>query len=118
MKASFSSVSAELWSLAEGLLKRIGLGGKFTLFPLPGGRNNRVFRLECAEGEFLFKPYFHSPEDSRDRLKHETLFLEYLFASGSTYAARLYVADPENHVALMEFIGKSRKDYPFEEPLQ
>lgn len=95
--------SSRLQELARRLLKHAGFSGEdFVLHPLPGGRNNRVFRLEGTDGEFLLKQYFHSPEDPRDRLGHEYRLLEYL--SGSPYAARPYASDPENYVALMEFI--------------
>ncbi len=101
-------MTSSLESLAQNLLDRVGFNKPFTLLLLPGGRNNRVFRLESTGKTFLFKQYFYSPDDPRDRLKHEYHLLEYLCASGSTYVARPYAADPANHVALMEFIEGTR----------
>jgi hypothetical protein len=99
------NISTGLESAAKRLLRNVGIEGSFTLAAIPGGRNNRVFRLETENNTFLFKAYFHSPHDLRDRLRHEYLFLEYLQAEGSRYAARPIAADFENRVALLEFIG-------------
>lgn len=101
-------LSPRLNELAAALLKSIGHAGDFTPSPIPGGRNNLVFRIEAASGVYLFKEYFHSPHDSRDRLRHEYQLLEFLEASGSPYAAKPYAADGAQHVALMEFIEGSR----------
>ena len=90
--------------LATDLLARIGINAAFTMTPLAGGRNNRVFKVETSHDVFILKQYFQNPKDRRDRLGHEYALLEYLQAIGSHYAARPLSVDRENRALLMEFI--------------
>jgi hypothetical protein len=76
----------------------------FALTPLPGGRNNRVFRVQSAVGFHLMKQYFHHPQDPRDRLAHESAFLHHLELSGCTVAPHLFASIPADHTALLEFV--------------
>lgn len=94
--------------IAARLLPRIALHGEFKITPIPGGRNNRVYRLEAKDQVFLLKKYFESQYDSRDRLGHEWALLDYLWAFGCRYAARPILADRESYVTLMEFISGER----------
>ena len=49
-----------------------------------GGRNNQVFRVECAETAVVVKHYFTSAGDPRDRLSTEYGALRLLRANGIT----------------------------------
>ena len=90
--------------IARTLLGRIGCAGDFALTPLPGGRNNRVWRLRANGTDFLLKRYYWSENDRRDRMGHELDFLAYLRGIGSTAAPEPLVADRESRFALLEFI--------------
>ena len=64
--------------LGARLAEAAGLGPALRVEPLPGGRNNRVFCVELAEGgRAALKIYFRHPEDPRDRLGAEWDFLEH-----------------------------------------
>jgi hypothetical protein len=72
--------------------------------PLPGGRNNRVWRVKCGPQSFLLKRYFWSEQDPRDRLGQEWVFLRYLRQIGCRQAPDPLVKDPSSRCALLEFI--------------
>ena len=90
--------------MARALLERAGCPGHFALAPLPGGRNNRVWRIRANDADFLLKQYYWTKDDRRDRMGHEWDFLTYLRGIGSTAAAKALAADRENRFALIEFI--------------
>jgi hypothetical protein len=53
---------ADLLELARQLLDRTGAAhGELMLEPLPGGANNRVFRLRSGEESYLLKQYWRAP---------------------------------------------------------
>jgi hypothetical protein len=91
--------------VARQLLDRIGRRGDFALAALPGGRNNRVWRIRADETDFLFKRYYWAENDPRDRMGHEWDFLSYLHGIGSSAAPQALAADRENRCALIEFIN-------------
>lgn len=101
-----SSLSPEL--IAERLLKSAGWPGVMQIQEFPGGRNNRVFRVETRKGECLLKLYFRDPSDSRDRLGHEYGFLEACRGVGIDALPNPLAKDSENGVALYEFIKGNR----------
>ena len=76
----------------------------FSMTPIPGGRNNRVFRINSAAGVHLLKVYFHHPQDPRDRLANEIAFLRHLERSGCTAAPHLFACIPDSHSALLEYV--------------
>jgi hypothetical protein len=58
----------------RALLTEIGIVEDFAADPLPGGANNRAFRLDAGGQSFLLKAYFRHPDDPRDRLGTEFAF--------------------------------------------
>ena len=56
------------------LLEKAGLHGPCNVTALPGGANNRVYRVDGAAATVLLKVYFHDAEDQRDRLGAEFAF--------------------------------------------
>jgi thiamine kinase-like enzyme len=101
-----SSLSPEL--IAERLLKSAGWPEPIQIQEFPGGRNNRVFRVETRKGECLLKLYFRDPSDSRDRLGHEYGFLEACRGVGIDALPNPLAKDSENGAALYEFIKGNR----------
>jgi hypothetical protein len=74
-------------ALGARLAKAAGLAPALRVEPLPGGRNNRVFRVALSDGQnAALKIYFRHPDDTRDRLGAEWEFLEHArrCAPGST----------------------------------
>ena len=90
---------------ARRLLAHQGLSGDFSLEAIPGGRNNRVWRLRSEERDFLLKKYYWSERDQRDRMGHEWDFLVYLHGIGCGLAPKAIEADRENRYALLEFVA-------------
>jgi hypothetical protein len=81
--------------------------------PLPGGANNRVYRIDTERGPFLGKVYFRDSRDPRDRLGAETAFLELARQRVPARVPRLLASDLGSGTALLEFI-RGRKLAPGE----
>ena len=92
-----------LWANVSTLLTTANIIGDFTLAPLPGGGNNRVYRVESAGGPLLLKAYFHHPDDPRDRLATEFGFSQRVAHTGRV--PRPLASDPANHLGLYEFVA-------------
>jgi hypothetical protein len=96
----------------SALLQSANIRGEFTLTPLTGGGNNRVYRVESAAGPLLLKAYFHPhPDDPRDRLDTEFGFSERVAHNG--LVPRPLASDPDNYLGLYEFVA-GRKLAPAE----
>jgi hypothetical protein len=91
--------------IAQQLLAKIGCSDDFTVTPLPGGRNNRVWRVRAGESDLLLKRYYWAENDTRDRMGHELDFLSYLDSIGIMAAPQALAADRESRCALLEFIN-------------
>lgn len=76
----------------------------FSLEQLPGGANNRVFRVRLQEKSALLKEYFHHPGDPRDRLHAEFSFSKFAWDAGLRCLPEPLASDPSNHLGLYEFI--------------
>ena len=90
---------------AASLLAQLGKSAPQEVLPLPGGRNNRVWRVECGTESFLLKSYFWSESDPRDRLGQEWAFLDFLQSIGSLKDPEPLAKDPSTRFALLEFIS-------------
>ena len=89
---------------ALSLLAQIGKTAPSSIIPLAGGRNNRVWRVDCGSESFLLKNYFWSESDPRDRLGQEWAFLNFLQSISSRKAPAPLAKDPSTRFALLEFI--------------
>jgi phosphotransferase family enzyme len=87
------------------LMSCAGLPGICELAPLPGGANNRVFRVEHAEGTVLAKVYFHDPNDGRNRLRTEFEFSRFAWEHGLRCLPQPIASEPEAQLALYEFVS-------------
>ena len=86
------------------LLDAAGLPRNFRLVPLPGGGNNRVYRVDGNGRPLLLKAYFHHPDDPRDRLAAEFCFSRFAWDGGIRCIPQPIVCDEQNHLGLYEFI--------------
>jgi hypothetical protein len=89
---------------ALSLLTQIGKTAPSSIIPLAGGRNNRVWRVDCGSESFLLKNYFWSESDPRDRLGQEWAFLNFLQSISSRKTPAPLAKDPSTRFALLEFI--------------
>jgi hypothetical protein len=73
---------------------------------LKGGRNSRVFRVDCDDGSVLAaKAYFRSREDPRDRLGCEFRALQFLRSEGLREIPAPLSADETRQIAVYEFVS-------------
>jgi hypothetical protein len=74
--------------------------------PLGGGRNSRVFRVECEDGSmFAAKAYFQSAQDRRDRLGCEFGALQFLKEQGIDVVPTALASDAPRRVGIYEFVA-------------
>lgn len=85
-----------------------GLGRVRELVPLPGGANNRVFRLDAENGGAVLKAYFRHPDDPRDRLGAEWAFARLAWATGVRRVPEPLACDPEAGLAVFEHVAGER----------
>jgi thiamine kinase-like enzyme len=72
---------------------------------LKGGRNSRVFRVDCTDGQAVAaKAYFRSARDRRDRMGCEFRALQLLQREGLRNVAEPLAMDEGRHVAIYGFI--------------
>jgi len=87
------------------LIASAGFASKFSLTPLTGGANNRVFRVDGANGvHALLKIYFQHPDDQRDRVGAEFVFAGFAWGNGLRSVPQPLACDARNRLALYEFI--------------
>lgn len=93
------------------LLLQIGLPPEYNLISLKGGRNNRVFKIQCCGRDYFLKSYFHSLSDQRDRLNNEFSFTCFAWQNGIRTVPEPLAALPGRHLALYEFIAGKIANY-------
>jgi len=86
------------------LLAQVGLPYEYNLISLKGGRNNRVFKLQCGGRDYFLKAYFYSSADRRDRLNHEYSFTDFAWKNGVRTVPEPLAALSGQRLALYEFI--------------
>ena len=90
--------------LGAALCRAAGRALPTALLRLAGGRNNRVVRLDLADGSrAVLKRYHHDPRDPRDRLAAEWAFLEYAADRGIDCVPTPLARDASVHAALYTF---------------
>ena len=72
---------------------------------LPGGGNNRVYRVETAAGPVLLKEYFQHPADPRDRLAAEYAYTSFAWSHGIRALPQPLACDRAAGLGLYEFIA-------------
>jgi hypothetical protein len=88
------------------LLAKAGRSGEVTAVdPLPGGRNNRVYRVETLSEPVVLKLYHADPRDTRDRLGHEWSFLQYAWKRGVRAVPEPLAHAPDHYAALYSFVA-------------
>jgi hypothetical protein len=89
---------------ATTLLESFGLGLPRAIERLPGGGNNRVFRIETPTGPVLLKEYFRDPADPRDRLGAEQAFSRFAWQHSVRALPRPLACDQAAGIGLYEFV--------------
>jgi Phosphotransferase enzyme family len=105
MISSSMTTDPELEEKIRDVLRRKLKMDALAFHQMKGGRNSRVFRVDCANGTAVaVKAYFRSARDRRDRMGCESRALQLLQEQGLRKTAKPLLADNENHVAVYEFI--------------
>jgi hypothetical protein len=94
----------EIKDRTTSLLAHVGFAGTFDLCALCGGANNRVFRVQAQESQFLLKAYFTHPDDRRDRLGAEFSFLSFAWEHGVRSIPQPLRCDAASQLGLMEYL--------------
>jgi hypothetical protein len=89
----------------NGLLAAADLPAALAIERLPGGGNNRVYRIETAAGPLLLKEYFQHPADPRDRLAAEYAFMNFAWSNGVRALPQPLACDRAAGLGLYEFIA-------------
>ena len=69
-----------------------------------GGGNNRIYRVETAQGPLALKQYPQPDSDPRDRMGQEFVALTFLREHGITSVPRAIAGDPARRVALYDWV--------------
>lgn len=90
------------------LIAAAGFRGDFSLHPLTGGANNRVFQVEVNGSRALLKTYFQHADDPRDRLGAEFSFSRFAWENGLRCLPQPLGCDQQNRLGLYEFVQGRR----------
>lgn len=102
--------SRELAEAVSALLGRTQRPSDLQIKPIEGGRNNRVFRVDCAGKPLLLKSYFSNEADRRDRFAAEHGFYDFLEACGSRQNPKPVAWDSSRRLGLFSFIEGRKLD--------
>ncbi len=91
-------------AIASSLLSKINEMNHFSISPVPGGANNRIYRIDSGAKKFLLKIYFTHTGDSRNRLGAEYSFLEFAWRYGIQSVPQPIAADSDKQAALYELV--------------
>jgi hypothetical protein len=110
---SLNTATTGIFSEAEQAARALLPGVAFKLEPVPGGANNRAWRVEADGGPFLLKQYYHQQPPARDRFASERAFYAYAAARAPATIPRALKWDDTRHAALFQFV-QGRKLTPAE----
>jgi phosphotransferase family enzyme len=86
------------------LLARAAMPGAFRMSDLPGGGNNKVYRIDTEVKSALLKVYFRDPADPRDRLAAEFSFSTFAWNAGIRAIPQPLAQDAAEGMGLYEFL--------------
>lgn len=96
---------ADSLTIARNLCASAGKMSPVALTRLAGGKNNRVYRVECEDNVlFVMKHYHVDPRDPRDRLSHEWQFLSYVWSRDVRTVPEPLAFDRGTNSALYSFV--------------
>jgi len=89
----------------SAFVRRHDVHGGYTLQALPGGANNRVYRLRAEGVDRALKVYFQDPTDPRDRFRAERAFYEHLWRNGVRSTPEPLGWEETNRLGLFKFVA-------------
>jgi len=94
----------ELLGIVQRTLPDSGCLTPEEIEPLPGGGNNRLFRVDVSGGAIILKRYFRHPGDPRNRLDSEYRFSEFLWRQGVRSIPEPLARDDESGSGLYRYV--------------
>ena len=105
----------EISDAAGRLIRQLGETSGFAIDAIPGGANNRVFRIHVEGRSYFLKCYRRHPEEPLDRLSHDWSFSSFAWQNGFRNVAQPLVKDEANALGLFGFVdGKRLAPYEIE----
>jgi len=98
------SLAPEQLDVVAAMTGDLGLGEPHRITRLPGGRNNRVYRVDTQDRSLFLKHYHRDPDDTRDRLGSEFAFASFAWEYGLRCLAEPLVAEPLYALAVYAFL--------------
>ncbi len=86
------------------LLDNAAFATPWRMTRLPGGGNNRVYRIESGGRALVLKQYFHSTDDPRDRLGAEFALSSFAWRNGVLSLPKPIAADFQRRLGLYAFV--------------
>lgn len=103
---------------AAALVRQAGGTGALELEAIPGGANNRVFRVSAGGDSYFLKSYARHPDDPHNRLAHDWEFASFAWENGLRTVARPLARDDEQLLGLFEFVeGRRIAPYDIDETI-
>jgi hypothetical protein len=87
------------------MLQTLGATNGVLLEPLPGGANNRVYRVRSERTDHVLKVYFQNPNDPRDRFRAERAFYDHLWRHNVRRTPEPCGWDELNRFGLFSFVA-------------
>ena len=103
-------LSPESVEALDRLLHAIGYGDDARISPMPGGANNKAFRIDGGIKPLFLKVYFRDKDDTRDRLSVEFQFAKLAWDHGIRSVPQPLAKDDAAGIALYEFVYGRRLD--------
>ena len=94
-----------LVKFASPFLAQHGITGTFTLDPIGGGGNNRVYRVNAGDRVAVLKQYFRHPQDPRDRFGAERGFYAFIEQAGIDRTPPALGWDMERRLGLLGHVA-------------
>lgn len=84
------------------------IGDSLRIERVPGGKNNRTWRLEKDGRAYLIKEYFQHPGDQRNRQENEYAFLLYAGEVAPGYVPTVFLKDQKYGFSVFEYCDGSK----------
>lgn len=97
-------MSAEIHEISKSFLATHGVPELFTLEPLAGGANNRVFKVSAGGNHWVLKQYFKRSSDPRDRFAADHDYYTCLWDAGIRQIPQPLGWNRKLNLGLFEFL--------------
>lgn len=93
---------------SKNLVEQLKIKDGYSIIPLNGGRNNRVYLVQTESEKYILKSYFWNEKDKRDRLGTEFSFIQYAWNKGIDSIPKPLFQDKVKRMALYTYINGNK----------